>query len=92
MAAGAKHVLLPLSDPSSRGSGDESLFKGSGMTRRGAMAAVSYMTCADSSVSSQPQRHLLLVLFNKAVLSSYNFPCANVITLFQVTFSFHYLL
>lgn len=27
---------------------------------------------------------VLLVLFNKAALSSYSFPCANVITLFQV--------
>lgn len=27
---------------------------------------------------------VLLVLFNKAALSSYNFPCANVITLCQV--------
>lgn len=27
---------------------------------------------------------VLLILFNKAVLSSYNFPYANVITLFQV--------
>ncbi|CAA6669975.1 unnamed protein product [Spirodela intermedia] len=74
MAAGSKHVLLPLSDPQMRGSGgDESLFKGSAMTKRGAVAAVSYMSCA-----------VLLVLFNKAALSSYNFPCANVITLFQM--------
>lgn len=27
---------------------------------------------------------VLLLMFNKAALSSYNFPCANVITLFQV--------
>lgn len=27
---------------------------------------------------------VLLVMFNKAALSSYNFPCANVITLLQV--------
>ena len=27
---------------------------------------------------------VLLILFNKAALSSYRFPCANVITLFQV--------
>lgn len=27
---------------------------------------------------------VLLILFNKAALSSYGFPCANVITLFQV--------
>ncbi|KAL6974152.1 UDP-N-acetylglucosamine transporter ugnt1, partial [Sarracenia purpurea var. burkii] len=29
----------------------------------------------------------LLVMFNKAALSSYDFPCANVITLFQMTSS-----
>jgi hypothetical protein len=27
---------------------------------------------------------VLLVMFNKAALSSYNFPCANVVTLLQV--------
>lgn len=52
---------------------DEPLWKGDGMTKRGAMAAITYMTCA-----------VLLVMFNKAVLSSYNFPCANVITLLQM--------
>ncbi|KAJ3679505.1 hypothetical protein LUZ60_017516 [Juncus effusus] len=69
-----KEEELPLSDPSSvaRG-GDAPLFKGSGMTRRGAYAAVSYMSCA-----------VLLVMFNKAALSSYNFPSANVITLLQM--------
>ncbi|XP_065001337.1 UDP-N-acetylglucosamine transporter UGNT1-like [Musa acuminata AAA Group] len=73
-------MRLPVSDPpppppsSLRGGDDNApLFKGSGMTRRGASAAVSYMACA-----------VLLVLFNKAALSSYNFPCANVITLFQM--------
>lgn len=29
---------------------------------------------------------VLLVMFNKAALSSYSFPCANVITLLQVSF------
>ncbi|KAF2549736.1 hypothetical protein F2Q68_00037726 [Brassica cretica] len=43
------------------------------MTKRGAYAALSYMSCA-----------VMLVLFNKAALSSYEFPCVNVITLFQV--------
>ncbi|KAL1562301.1 UDP-N-acetylglucosamine transporter ugnt1 [Salvia divinorum] len=55
---------------------EEKLFKGSAMTKRGAYAAISYMACA-----------VLLVLFNKAALSSYNFPCANVITLCQMTSS-----
>lgn len=70
MAGGSKHVLLPMSESPAK---EESLFKGSGMSKRGALAAVSYMSCA-----------VLLVLFNKAALSSYNFPCANVITLFQM--------
>ncbi|KAF7150647.1 hypothetical protein RHSIM_Rhsim02G0202000 [Rhododendron simsii] len=70
---------LPVSDPS-RGGGDERLFKGSGMTKRGAYAAVSYMSCA-----------VLLVLFNKAALSSYSFPSANVITLLQMICSCAFL-
>ncbi|KAK1260559.1 hypothetical protein QJS04_geneDACA002233 [Acorus gramineus] len=68
--ASSKNMMLPLSDTSK---GDESLFKGSAMTKRGAYAALSYMGCA-----------VLLVMFNKAALSSYGFPCANVITLFQM--------
>nr|CAD1824943.1 unnamed protein product [Ananas comosus var. bracteatus] len=74
-----KGAVLPVSDPP-RGSGggsgggdDALLFKGSAMTRRGAYAALSYMSCA-----------VLLVMFNKAALSSYSFPCANVITLLQI--------
>lgn len=35
---------------------------------------------------------VLLVMFNKAVLSSYNFPCANVITLFQEFYIFYVIL
>ncbi|XP_010241625.1 PREDICTED: putative UDP-sugar transporter DDB_G0278631 [Nelumbo nucifera] len=66
----SKNLLLPVSD---RPKGDEDLFKGSAMTKRGAYASISYMTCA-----------VLLVMFNKAALSSYNFPCANVITLSQM--------
>ncbi|XP_047325552.1 UDP-N-acetylglucosamine transporter UGNT1 [Impatiens glandulifera] len=67
----AKNSLLPVSDPPKLG--DDKLFKGSTMTRRGAFASISYMSCA-----------VLLVLFNKAALSSYSFPCANVITLCQM--------
>ncbi|XP_077223128.1 UDP-N-acetylglucosamine transporter UGNT1-like [Tasmannia lanceolata] len=66
----SKNMLPPISDPSRA---DESLFKGSAMTKRGAYAAISYMACA-----------VLLVMFNKAALSSYSFPCANVITLCQM--------
>nr|GMC53954.1 UDP-sugar transporter sqv-7-like [Ipomoea batatas] len=43
------------------------------MSKKGVFVAISYMACA-----------VLLVMFNKAALSSYNFPCANVITLFQM--------
>ncbi|KAI8570701.1 hypothetical protein RHMOL_Rhmol01G0056900 [Rhododendron molle] len=48
----------------------------SAMTKRSAYSAISYMACA-----------VLLVLFNKAAISSYDFPCANVITLLQMTSS-----
>nr|CAD1824966.1 unnamed protein product [Ananas comosus var. bracteatus] len=73
-----KGAVLPVSDPPRGGGGsgggdDALLFKGSAMTRRGAYAALSYMSCA-----------VLLVMFNKAALSSYSFPCANVITLLQI--------
>ncbi|XP_059461494.1 UDP-N-acetylglucosamine transporter UGNT1 [Corylus avellana] len=75
----SKNLILPISDPQLDEErekllkGDEKLFKGSAMTKRGAYAAISYMSCA-----------VLLILFNKAALSSYSFPCANVITLFQM--------
>ncbi|XP_010525948.1 PREDICTED: UDP-N-acetylglucosamine/UDP-glucose/GDP-mannose transporter [Tarenaya hassleriana] len=78
-----KHPILPVSDPPPAGEIErdgkgvsDRLFKGSAMTKRGAYAAVSYMACA-----------VLLVLFNKAALSSYKFPCVNVITLFQMVSS-----
>ncbi|XP_052209677.1 UDP-N-acetylglucosamine transporter UGNT1 isoform X1 [Diospyros lotus] len=70
--------VLPLTDPPR--AGDERLFKGSGMTKRGAYAAISYMSCA-----------VLLVMFNKAALSTYSFPCADVITLFQMICSCAFL-
>lgn len=44
---------LPVSDPSrggGGGGGDERLFKGSGMTKRGAYAAISYMSCAGTNL------------------------------------------
>ncbi|KAH9760634.1 UDP-N-acetylglucosamine transporter UGNT1 [Citrus sinensis] len=84
----SKSPMLPVSEPA-RGDegekerllkGDEKLFRGSAMTRRGANAAISYMACA-----------VLLVMFNKAALSSYNFPCANVITLLQMISSCSFL-
>ncbi|WVY89547.1 hypothetical protein V8G54_035061, partial [Vigna mungo] len=71
----SQNLMLPVSDPPSNQDdyADDKLFRGSAMTKRGAFAAVSYMSCA-----------VLLVMFNKAALSSYNFPSANVITLLQV--------
>ncbi|AQK53590.1 Nucleotide/sugar transporter family protein [Zea mays] len=77
-------ALLPVSADDGKGNGggaggdDAVLFKGSAMTRRGGTAALSYMACS-----------VLLVMFNKAALSSYNFPCANVITLLQVITTHH---
>ncbi|GJP54613.1 hypothetical protein CLOM_g13682 [Closterium sp. NIES-68] len=56
-----------------RRAGEKYEAKQKGMTRRGMLAAVSYMICA-----------VTLVMFNKAALSSFNFPCANVITLLQM--------
>ncbi|XP_062222764.1 UDP-N-acetylglucosamine transporter UGNT1-like isoform X1 [Phragmites australis] len=78
---GERGLLLPVSADGAKGNGggggdDAALFKGSAMTRRGAAAALSYMACS-----------VLLVMFNKAALSSYNFPCANVITLLQMVCS-----
>ncbi|XP_027354969.1 nucleotide-sugar uncharacterized transporter 3-like [Abrus precatorius] len=70
-------LMLPVSDPPNDEDrerllkGDSKNFKG-----RGIYAAISYMSCA-----------VLLVLFNKASLSSYHFPSANVITLLQMVCS-----
>ncbi|XP_011096623.1 putative UDP-sugar transporter DDB_G0278631 isoform X1 [Sesamum indicum] len=69
----ASTSILPMASTDSPPKLEEKLFKGSAMTKRGAYAAFSYMTCA-----------VLLVMFNKAALSSYSFPCANVITLCQM--------
>ncbi|XP_042987730.1 UDP-N-acetylglucosamine transporter UGNT1 isoform X7 [Carya illinoinensis] len=78
-SSSSKYPVLPVSDPPRDEErdkllkGNEMLFQGSAMTKRGAYASISYMSCA-----------VLLILFNKAALSSYSFPCANVITLFQM--------
>ncbi|XP_061376433.1 UDP-N-acetylglucosamine transporter UGNT1 isoform X2 [Gastrolobium bilobum] len=76
----SENLILPVSDPpkdmDGREKADDKIFKGSAMTKRGAYAAISYMSCA-----------VLLVMFNKAALSSYNFPSANVITLLQMVCS-----
>ncbi|CAI9096640.1 OLC1v1032832C1 [Oldenlandia corymbosa var. corymbosa] len=80
--AASNSQLLPLTatDTPPKAAAEEKIFKGSVMTKRGAYAAISYMACA-----------VLLVLFNKAALSSYNFPCANVITLCQMICSCSFL-
>ncbi|XP_042987728.1 UDP-N-acetylglucosamine transporter UGNT1 isoform X5 [Carya illinoinensis] len=86
-SSSSKYPVLPVSDPPRDEErdkllkGNEMLFQGSAMTKRGAYASISYMSCA-----------VLLILFNKAALSSYSFPCANVITLFQehICFTCHY--
>ncbi|XP_072963747.1 UDP-N-acetylglucosamine transporter UGNT1-like [Typha angustifolia] len=70
--------LIPVSNPSSNGGGGGGGRQGgagesSAMSREGAYAAIAYMACA-----------VLLVMVNKAALSSYDFPSANVITLYQM--------
>ncbi|CAL8105559.1 unnamed protein product [Prunus armeniaca] len=87
-SSSGKNLILPVSDSPKDlererlvgDDNDEKLFRGSAMTRRGAYAAISYMACA-----------VLLVMFNKAALSSYKFPSANVITLFQMICSCGFL-
>ncbi|GLJ53400.1 hypothetical protein SUGI_1138830 [Cryptomeria japonica] len=71
--AADKDRLLPITTGDADESKQPPPWKGTTMTKRGALAALSYMTSA-----------VMLVMFNKAVLSSYNFPSANVITLLQM--------
>ncbi|XP_027338406.1 nucleotide-sugar uncharacterized transporter 3-like [Abrus precatorius] len=71
----ANYLRLPLSENSKQN--EEREHKVATMTRKGVYTALSYMA---SSV--------LLVMFNKAALSSYNFPFANVITLTQMVCAF----
>ncbi|KAH6804749.1 Nucleotide/sugar transporter family protein [Perilla frutescens var. frutescens] len=68
--------LLPIASADSPPEKVEKQFRGTAISKAGAYAAISYMSCA-----------VFLVLFNKAALSSYSFPCANVITLCQIIFS-----
>ncbi|XP_057799963.1 UDP-N-acetylglucosamine transporter UGNT1-like isoform X2 [Salvia miltiorrhiza] len=69
-------ALLPIAVTDSAAEADEKQLKASAISKAGAYAAISYMACA-----------VLLVMFNKAALSSYSFPCANVITLCQMASS-----
>ncbi|KAL8496969.1 hypothetical protein ACS0TY_020594 [Phlomoides rotata] len=80
MATNSKTTYLPISSVDSPPREEDRLFGGAAISKVGAYAAVSYMACA-----------VLLVLFNKAALSSYSFPHANVITLCQMISSSSFL-
>lgn len=61
-------ALLPMSAEAGKGNGggggggdDAALFKGSAMTRRGAVAALSYMACSGTFPRSAPLLLLLLL-------------------------------
>ncbi|XP_047320697.1 UDP-N-acetylglucosamine transporter UGNT1-like [Impatiens glandulifera] len=58
----------------------------SSMKGKNIQAAIAYMFCA-VYIYVCVFIAVLLIIFNKAVLSSFNFPYANVITLFQITCS-----
>ncbi|WJX41754.1 UDP-N-acetylglucosamine transporter ugnt1, variant 2 [Trifolium repens] len=78
----SENLMLPVSDPPNDEDrerllkSDDKILRGSSITKHGAFAAISYMSCA-----------VLLVMFNKAALSSYNFPSANFIALLQMVCS-----
>ncbi|XP_022731806.1 nucleotide-sugar uncharacterized transporter 3-like [Durio zibethinus] len=74
-----KKEVLPLTDPSKIERRRETAVV-SAFPSKGAHAALGYMCSA-----------VLLVLFNKAALSSYSFPYVNVITLFQMSCSCAFL-
>ncbi|RDX76563.1 Nucleotide-sugar uncharacterized transporter 3, partial [Mucuna pruriens] len=73
----SENLMLPVSDPPND-EDRERLLKADNKAfrERRIYAAISYMLCA-----------VLLVLFNKAALSSYHFPSASVITLLQMVCS-----
>ncbi|XP_027903441.1 UDP-N-acetylglucosamine transporter UGNT1-like isoform X4 [Vigna unguiculata] len=73
----AENLMLPVSDPPNE-EDRERLLKSDSKTFRGRRiyAAISYMSCA-----------VLLILFNKAVLSSYGFPSSSIVTLLQMVCS-----
>jgi solute carrier family 35 protein len=109
--------MLPVSDPPNDEDrerllkSDDKILRGSSITKHGAFAAISYMSCAGSLHYILIQFYflfyhqilsilyfcfvVLLVMFNKAALSSYNFPSSNFIALLQVdlykAFSFFFL-
>ncbi|GAU23145.1 hypothetical protein TSUD_305930 [Trifolium subterraneum] len=75
----SENLMLPVSDPPYDEDrerllkSDDKILTGSSITKHGAFAAICYMSCA-----------VLLVMFNKAALSSYNFPSANSIAFLQL--------
>ncbi|KAG6405744.1 hypothetical protein SASPL_133338 [Salvia splendens] len=79
MATSGGYLLITAMDSAAE-EVDEKQLKASAISNAGAYAATSYMACA-----------VLLVMFNKAALSSYSFPCANVITLCQMISSCFFL-
>ncbi|CAM6109447.1 unnamed protein product [Calypogeia fissa] len=72
-----KDETLPISTPPAVGAPrEEHRNKTPRMTRQGGIVALAYMACA-----------VMLVMFNKSALSSYKFPCANIITVLQIVCS-----
>jgi len=65
----SENLMLPVSDPPKSHDADDKLFKGSAMTKRGAFAAVSYMSCAGnlSSLLSIPPRSFVVNFFQFSV-------------------------
>ncbi|PIN09861.1 Nucleotide-sugar transporter VRG4/SQV-7 [Handroanthus impetiginosus] len=72
--------ILPVTSVDPAYTEKEKFSKFSAITKNGAYAAIFNMTCA-----------VLLVMFNKAALSTYRFPCVNVITLCQIISSCFFL-
>ncbi|WVZ18460.1 hypothetical protein V8G54_005782 [Vigna mungo] len=82
-----KNLMLPLSHEDSKQK-EERQRKVSAMTKKGVFVALSYMASSVKLNVMTDSCTVLLVMFNKAALSSYNFPFANVITLSQMVFAF----
>ncbi|XP_021760758.1 nucleotide-sugar uncharacterized transporter 3-like [Chenopodium quinoa] len=74
-----KNIILPIDEVYQKIEGDGNS-NSKAMSRKGIYAAISYMLCA-----------VLLIMFNKAALSSYKFPYVNVITLLQLMCSCFFL-
>jgi hypothetical protein len=66
---GGGGALLPVSGEAGKGDGEAELLKGSAMTRRGAVAALSYMSCSGESPSIRASRHRLSFLWCRLELA-----------------------